>query len=154
VSKTTMTAAFAVMLAASMPLAYGQTTQPTPPANAASAAKHVIPNQIRMTQMNGATVYDAENANLGDIKDLVLEQDGRVAAVVLNVGATLGMGGKYVAVPMKDIKITKDNNDKPHFAIHMTKDQLKSAQAFDLNEPKSGTSTAPKPANPPADRAR
>src|SRR4051812_13836428 len=103
-----MTAAFALMLAAT-PLAYGQTTgqttQPTPPA--ASATKHVMPNQVRMTQMNGATVYDAENANLGDIKDLVLEHDGRVAAVVLNVGATLGMGGKYVAVPMKDIKITK-----------------------------------------------
>lgn len=153
-SKTTMTAAFAVMLAATMPLAYGQTTPPTSPAISASVAKHVMPNQVRMTQMNGATVYDADNANLGDIKDLVLEADGRVAAVVLNVGATLGVGGRYVAVPMKDIKITKDNNDKPRFAINMTKDQLKSAQAFDLNEPKSGTSTAPKPVNPPADRAR
>jgi len=115
-----------------------------------------MPEQIRMTQMNGATVYDSQNQNIGDVKDIILDRDGRVAAVVLNVGATLGVGGKYVAVTMKDIKVTKDANDKPRFAVGMTKEQLKSAQTYDLNETKSGTSEPPanRPPTPPADRAR
>ena len=115
-------------------------------------ANHLLPGQIRATQMNGATVYDGQNQNLGDIKDIILDRDGRIAAVVLNVGATLGVGGRYVAVAMGDLKVSSGPNDKPRFAVSLTKDQLKSAQAYDLNEAKTGTSTAP--ATPPADRTR
>ena len=165
-SRTTMTAAVALILAAAMPMAYGQTTTTTvPPASSPTAtgstmstvrtpvtANHLLPGQIRATQMDGATVYDGQNQNLGDIKDIILDRDGRVAAVVLNVGATLGVGGRYVAVAMSDLKVSSEPNDKPRFAVSMTKEQLKSAQAYDLNEAKTGTSAAP--ATLPADRAR
>ena len=96
--------------------------------------------------MDGATVYDTQNQKVGDVKDIILDKDGKVAAVILDVGAFLGVGGKYVAVGMNDLKITQDNN-KPRFAVDMTKDQLKSAQAYDLNGPSrnssSGSTTAP-----------
>ena len=70
--------------------------------------------------------------------------------MVLDVGAFLGVGGKYVAVSMNDLKITQDNN-KPRFAVDMTKDQLKSAQVFELNPRNTSTgTTAPPPANRPA----
>jgi len=100
--------------------------------------------------MNGATVYDKDNQNLGDIKDIILDKDGRVAAVILNVGATLGMGGKYVAVAMNDIKVTTENN-KPRFSVSMTKDELKSARptTFTDKSGPTGTSTPP-----PSDRSR
>ena len=70
---------------------------------------------------------------------------GKIAAVVLDVGSFLGMGGKHVAVAMNDLKVDFDNNNKPKFSIDMTKDQLKAAQAFDLNEKTAttGSSTAP-----------
>ena len=81
------------------------------------------------------------------MKLIILDRDGKVAAVVLDVGAFLGIGGKYVAVSMNDLKITQDNNNsnKPRFTVDMTKDQLKAAQAYDLNEKTgpTGTSTAP-----------
>jgi sporulation protein YlmC with PRC-barrel domain len=161
-SRMTMTAAFAVMMAATLTMANAQTapTTPTSPplksTDAGSAtrtpisANHLLPGQIRASEMNGATVYDKDNQNLGDIKDLVLDRDGRVAAVILNVGATLGVGGKYVAVAMNDLRITNDNN-KPRFTVTMTKDQLKSARAFDLNEKTAPTGTS---TPPPADRTR
>jgi sporulation protein YlmC with PRC-barrel domain len=159
VLKTTMTAAFALMMAASLPI-YAQTsTAPksdNPPAAsgttstapAHSAATRIQPGQIRATEMNGATVYDTQNQKVGDVKEIILDRDGKVAAVVLDVGAFLGMGGKYVAVSMNDVKVTEDKNNKPHFAVDMTKDQLKQAQAFDLNRNdttggRTGSSTAP-----------
>jgi len=152
------------MLAAA-PLAYGQTANPPSPATAPTAggsvahsermANHVMPGQFRATELDGATVYDRENANLGDIKDLIIDKEGKIAAVVLNVGSTLGMGGKFVAVSFNELKITSESpNSRPKVAIHMTKDQLKSAQAFDLDEKKAatGTSTPPKSNPPPAER--
>src|SRR6266571_8617556 len=155
-SRTTMPAAFAVTMAATMAMASAQTaptSTPSPMGKSTAAepagrtsisANHLLPGQIRASEMNGATVYDKENQNLGSIKDVILDRDGRVAAVILGVGTTLGAGGKYVAVAMNDIKVTSDNN-KPRFTVTMTKDQLKAAQAYDLNEKTgpTGTSTAP-----------
>jgi sporulation protein YlmC with PRC-barrel domain len=149
-----MTAAFAVMLAASMPVAYGadnpSTTTAAPTTGATTVhtavpANHIMAGQIRSTQMDGATVYDAQGKNIGDVKDIILDKGGKVAAVVLDVGSFLGMGGKYVAVSMNDIKVDFDNNNKPKFSVDMTKDQLKAAQAFDLSEKTAttGSSTAP-----------
>jgi sporulation protein YlmC with PRC-barrel domain len=105
----------------------------------------MLPGQIRLTQMNGATVYDPQNQKIGDVKDVILDRNGRVAEVVLDVGAFLGMGGKLVAVSMNDIKTTFDDNNKPKFSVDMTKDQLKSAQAFDLNEKNAATGSSTPP---------
>ncbi len=161
-SRMTMTAAFAVMMAVMMAMANAQTpptTPPSPPSKSTDAgsatrasisANHLLPEQIRATEMNGATVYDKDNQNLGDIKDIILDRGGRVAAVILNVGATLGMGGKYVAIGMNDLKVTTENN-KPRFTVSMTKDELKSARAYDLSE-KSGPTGTSTP--PPSDRGR
>src|SRR6185503_10143126 len=127
-SRTTMTAAFAVILAASMPMAYAadNPTAATPPTSATTVhtgvpANHIMPGQIRATQMDGATMYDAQGKNIGDVKDIVLDKGGKVVAVVLDVGSFLGMGGKHVAVSMNDIKIDFDNNNKPKFSVDMTK---------------------------------
>jgi sporulation protein YlmC with PRC-barrel domain len=146
-------------MAASLPV-YAQTTSnttTTPPASSTSAAApahagstHIQPGQIRATEMNGATVYDMQNQKVGDVKDIILDKDGKVAAVVLDVGAFLGMGGKYVAVGMNDVKVTEDKNNKPHFAVDMTKDQLKAAQAFDLNRNTTASGSSTAPANRPA----
>jgi hypothetical protein len=150
VNKTTMTAAFALLMAASLPV-YAQTTTTTTSTSAPRVvATQLQPGQIRATQMDGATVYDAQNQKVGDIKDVIIDRDGKVAAVVLDVGAFLGVGGKYVAVSMNDLKTTQDNNsNKPRFAVDMTKDQLKAAQAFDLNLRNTNTGTTTPPANRP-----
>ena len=165
--KTTMTAACALMMAASLPVHAQTTATPTrdnaPAASgtttaapAHSAASRIQPGQIRATEMNGATVYDTQNQKVGDVKDIILDRDGKVAAVVLDVGAFLGMGGKYVAVSMNDVKVTEDKNNKPHFAVDMTKDQLKQAQAFELNRNentgRTGSSTAPETNRPATSR--
>ena len=154
-SKTTMTAAFALLMAASLPV-YAQTSSTSTTTTPAKVtATQLQPGQIRATQMDGSTVYDTQNQKVGDIKDIILDRDGKVAAVVLDVGAFLGMGGKYVAVAMNDLKITNDNNsNKQRFTVDMTKDQLKAAQAYDLNAntnaPRTGTSTPPADTNRPA----
>jgi sporulation protein YlmC with PRC-barrel domain len=140
--RTTATAA-ALLVAASLPLyaqTSGSTTSPPPAGSAAPTvnATALQPGQIRASEMMGAKVYDKQNKNVADVKDMVVDHDGKIAAVVLDVGS-----GKYVAVPMNELQVQMQDN-KLRLSTNMTENQLKSAQAFDLKARNmSGTSTPP-----------
>ncbi|HYU12316.1 MAG TPA: PRC-barrel domain-containing protein [Stellaceae bacterium] len=143
-AKTTMTAVLAAMLALSMPV-YAQTMskEPTAPAARSAATHQLQPGQIRASEMIGSSVYDTQNRDIGKIKDVILDRQGKVDLVVLDVGAFLGMGGKYVAVPMRDLKTATDNG-KVRWTTDMTKEQLQQAQASNLGPTTSaGTSMPP-----------
>jgi len=139
-----MTAVLAAMLALSMPV-YAQTMskEPTAPAARSAATHQLQPGQIRASEMIGSSVYDTQNRDIGKIKDVILDRQGKVDLVVLDVGAFLGMGGKYVAVPMRDLKTATDNG-KVRWTTDMTKEQLQQAQASNLGPTTSaGTSMPP-----------
>ena len=76
------------------------TLQPRTPVNILSGYTRVDTDRLT-TKIVGQPVYDGAGAdanNLGNITDLVLDQNGQVAAVVLGVGGFLGIGEKQVAV--------------------------------------------------------
>ena len=135
-------AAVAALLMTVGPLAYGQTQTATPPSASASGvlATTIQPDQFRASKMIGSSVYDLHNRNIGSVKDLIVDKDGRVAMVVVDVGTFLGMGGKSVAIQLSDIKA--DNN---RLTLDMTKEQLQQAKAYRLEneETGAGTSTSP-----------
>jgi sporulation protein YlmC with PRC-barrel domain len=123
--KLNMTAAVAALLIAAAPLAYGGVIQP---------------DQIRASKMIGSSVYSIQNVDLGTVQDVILDRDGRVASVVVDVGTFLGMGGKDVAVRLSDIK--SDNN---RLTLNMTKDQLQRAQSYQLVDPDTGAGSSTSP---------
>ena len=146
-SRTTIAAGLAMLLAGGTAMAEDQTAAnapPSPQVRAAMTANHLLPGQIRVSEMEGATVYDVQDRNIGEIKDVVLGADGRVAAVILQVGTTLGVGGRYVAVGIGDLKIAEPDA-KPRFSVDMTKEQLRTAQTYNLDKiVETGSSTSPK----------
>ena len=139
-----MTATFAALLATSTPVAYAQ-TRATPETHAAvmggEPGRIIQPNQIRASKIVGSTVYDVQNRNIGSVKDLVLDSDGRVAAVVVDVGSFLGVGGKYVALSMSDIKT--DNNRR---TLDRSKEQLQQMAEYQLEDRTTGAGTSASPA--------
>lgn len=141
-TKSNLTAAVAAIMMAAAPLAYAQTSTARHTAALAAnpAGTEIQSDQFRASKMIGSTVYDVQNADVGKVQDIVIDRDGRVAAVVVDVGTFLGMGGKNVAVPLSDIKA--DNN---RLTLNETKDQLKQAQNYSLDNPNTGagSSTAP-----------
>ncbi|MGE5271732.1 MAG: PRC-barrel domain-containing protein [Thiohalocapsa sp.] len=158
--KTTTIAAFAALMAVSMPMAFAadmnattdhNTTTTTPPAATAPMktsvnATQLQPGQIRASKLKGSDVYDTQNKKIGSIKDIILDKDGQVAEMVIDVD------GKDVGVGMHDVKIAMDNDNNVKVTVDKSKEELKSAQAFQLtNEtPKTGTSTPPaKPVTTP-----
>ena len=136
-SKATLSAVFT---AAAAPAAYAQTS--TLPATQAAVTSHIIQSdEVRASKIIGSTVYDRENRNIGKVTDLVLNKNGTVDVVVLDVGSFLGMGGKYVAVQISDVKT--DNN---RLTLDRTKEQLQQMAAYQLENPDTGAGSSTSPA--------
>ena len=145
---STLTAAAAAIMMATAPLAFAQSNTATSDTATHSAATMTNPtgnwiksDQFRASKMIGSTVYDVQNRDIGSVKDLIVDRDGRVAAAVVSVGGGfLGAGGKYVAVPLSDLK--SDNN---RLTLNMTKGELQQAQEYHMtnNNTGAGSSTSP-----------
>lgn len=85
------------------------------------------------TKIIGQPVFDSpatDANNLGNINDLVLDQNGQIAAVVLGVGGFLGIGEKQVAVDYTALQwvVAADNTER--FVLETTVDQLTQAPDF------------------------
>jgi sporulation protein YlmC with PRC-barrel domain len=143
-SRLSTAASFAAIIAVATPAAFAQ-TKATPEnrteATGAAANKMSIqPDQIRASKMLGGTVYDSQNRNIGSVKDLVLDKNGEIDEVVIDIGAVLGVGGKYVAVKMSDIKA--DNN---RLTLDRTKEQLQQMAEYQLENRNTGAGTSTSP---------
>lgn len=101
-----------------------------------------------MVSMNAAELDKMDN--VGQINDLVLSDDGSVAAVVIGVGGFLGVGEQDVAVTMNEVSFAA-NADKPedmYIIVNTSGDMLKTSPHFDrkgmataATDAKAGTAT-------------
>jgi sporulation protein YlmC with PRC-barrel domain len=142
VPKITMTAAVALALAAATPAVYAQTATHESRVTAMNETlPHGIqPDQVRASKMIGSAVYDVQNRKIGKVGDLVLNKDGKIDAVVIDVGSFLGMGGKDIAVLPSDIKT--DNN---RLTLDRTKEQLQQMASYNLENRNTGAGTSTSP---------
>src|SRR5204862_7001768 len=145
-TKTMSAIALALLLGAA-PMAYAQTAQHhnttnsnTPTTNANRAEETIQADQIRASKMIGSSVYDVQNRNIGKVRDLVLDKDGKIAAVVVDVGTFLGMGGKSVGVKLSDLKT--DNN---RITLDRTKEQLQQMANYRLENRTTGAGSTTSP---------
>ena len=95
--------------------AWAQTNPPapssTPPTTAAPAQSgsgqfltQEKPGQWRASKLKGLDVYNNSNEKIGDIREVLLNRDGKAEAVVIGVGGFLGIGERDVALPFSEIK--------------------------------------------------
>jgi sporulation protein YlmC with PRC-barrel domain len=86
--------------------------------------------EMRASKLIGTKVTNAANESVGEINDVVLGRDGKVAAVIIGVGGFLGMGERDVAISYGGLKFAKDSNGRDVITVNTTKDQLKAAPAW------------------------
>jgi sporulation protein YlmC with PRC-barrel domain len=79
----------------------------------------------------GTTVYGVNDEQIGEISDVVLTQDGKVDAVIVDVGGFLGMGEKKVAMGFDKLKFMADKDGDKYLYTPFTKDQLNAQTAYD-----------------------
>src|SRR5215217_6466675 len=120
----------AALLGATL-LAAPALAQQTPPAGGASTGNWITqetPGQWRTSKLDGLDVYNNDE-KIGDIKELLVDNSGKIQAVVIGVGGFLGMGEHDVAVPFEQVKF-------------VTEPRANAASANNAAAPASGTTNA------------
>ena len=83
------------------------------------------------TKVVGIDIYNNDDKDIGQIKDIALDSNGRSQAYIVSVGGFLGIGEHYVAVNPSAVKLTYNDQDKKwHAQMNATVDQLKAAPEF------------------------
>jgi sporulation protein YlmC with PRC-barrel domain len=74
-------------------------------------------------------VYDLSDNKLGTIDDVLIDNTGKITALMIGVGGFLGIGQKDVAAPFTRVLMGK-KNDKWYLSLDATKEQLKAAPGY------------------------
>lgn len=94
---------------------------------AADPAPQALPQTADLTaeELTGAPVYDATDAWIGEVSELVLTPEGTVSQAVVDVGGFLGLGAKPVALNMDQLQIQSvEGSDELRLQVSLTKEQL------------------------------
>jgi len=111
--------------------------------------------QWQASKLIHMNVYNAQNEKIGDIKELMIDKNGKVNTVAIGVGGFLGLGERDVAVKFDQLKWSneppksassgattgsaqsqpnRDRNYPDHAVLDATRDQLKGMPQFDYNK--------------------
>jgi sporulation protein YlmC with PRC-barrel domain len=131
------------LLVAGTSLAFAQTTpaptpgapavKPTePPATKTNGALWYShqPDEMRASKLIGTKVVNTANETVGEVNEIVLAKDGKVAAVIIGVGGFLGIGEREVAINFGSIKMNRDQSNNLQLTVNATKESLKDAPAW------------------------
>ena len=147
------TTALALLLATGSAFATEDVNQPNAAPNAAqpsanetlrqqTAKSHSIemigtlPNEaLPISDYYKQSVYDTRESKIGDVKDLLLDQSGKINSVIIGVGGFLGMGEKNIAVPFSSLKVAEKNGDR-YLVMETTKQALETAPGYSFDQSK------------------
>ena len=88
---------------------------------------------ITSEQLMGTRVYGPNQEDLGEISNLVLDENGAPSQVIVDVGGFLGMGEKPVAIDVTALQMMQaTDNGKIRAYVQMTQEQLESMPATKL----------------------
>jgi sporulation protein YlmC with PRC-barrel domain len=86
---------------------------------------------FKASEILGLNIKSTNDQNVGEVKDLRIQRDGKIAYAVVSFGGFLGIGDKLFAVPFEALHIVKSNDDKLYAHLDVTEQTLKSKQGFD-----------------------
>jgi sporulation protein YlmC with PRC-barrel domain len=86
-------------------------------------------NGMQASDLIGAEVKTTGNENVGPVEDLIIDQNGQIAAIVVSVGGFLGMGEKNVAIGWDQVTASR-TADEQELRVNLTRGELGSAPEF------------------------
>lgn len=111
----------------------------TGPASAAQDSTQLIttlPGEtLPISDYYNQNVYDARDNKVGEINDLLVDNGGKVNAVIVGVGGFLGVGEKNVAVGFPSLKVA-EKDGKRYLVLDTTKEALESAPGYTYDRTK------------------
>jgi hypothetical protein len=144
------------------------------PADAAKFLSSQSTDQWVFSKFKGTDVLGPDNAQVGDVNDLLFDKNGKIIGMIVGIGGFLGIGEKSVAIDMSAFQVVPASTGTStsvgaasadadptnvKLKVTWTKEQLQSAPDFQYykspartTDRPGGTSPttgmAPKPATP------
>jgi sporulation protein YlmC with PRC-barrel domain len=89
-------------------------------------------NSFRSDELLGADLMSRSgDETIGTISDLVIDENGQIAAAIVEAGGFLGLGKKDVAISWSSIeRRLNEQGDGYDFSVDTTKDALKDAPEY------------------------
>jgi len=88
--------------------------------------------QVTAEKLTGANVRDSTDASIAEVSDLVLNSEGQVTDVVLDVGGFLGIGARAVAIPMDRLTVAQTDSGSVRLWVDMTKEELEALPEYKM----------------------
>ena len=126
----------------------GDATKPAA-ATTTTAAPATTAEGSLVTKIIGADVYDSaadDAAKIGDVKDIVISNDGKAKYIVIGVGGFLGIGEKNVAYDFSKAEWVEKKGER-WLVAKTSKEDLTAQPDFDLKAYDTTASNAAAPAN-------
>ena len=143
------------------------------PPDAAKFLSSQSADQWVFSKFKGTDVLGPDNAQVGDVNDLLFDKNGKIIGMIVGVGGFLGIGEKSVAIDMSAFQVVPASTGTSttvgaasadadptnvKLKVTWTKDQLQAAPDFQYYKSPARTSDrpatspttgmAPKPATP------
>jgi sporulation protein YlmC with PRC-barrel domain len=83
--------------------------------------------QVDAQKMIGRELLNASDDKIGSIDSVMLGREGKVQAVIVNIGGFLGLGERNVAINWGDIRVSEDGKK---ITTALTRDQLKALPEY------------------------
>lgn len=83
--------------------------------------------------LDGAWAYDSNYNHIGEVGEVLVSADGKIDAMVIDVGGFLGLGEKPVAMAFKEVELYRNESEEIAVIVPYTEEQLDSATAYDAD---------------------
>lgn len=88
------------------------------------------PDTFAASELIGKNVSSVDGEVLGEVTDLLITGDNRIAGVILDVGGFLGFGAKGVAVEYDRLIVTETPDGDRQVILDLSVEELEQAPAF------------------------
>lgn len=89
-------------------------------------------SSFRVDQLIGSNLHSrTDSGTIGSISDLLINEDGQILAVIVEVGGFLGIGQKNVAIPWESVERTmNEKGDGYELHVSRSKEELTEAPEY------------------------
>lgn len=105
-----------------------------PPAEQATESGTLAPGAWHATQLLGQTLTSSLNQSVGTVKDIVINTDGNVVAVMVGIGGFLGIGERTVPIALRHLVINAVDGDRITVSTSLSREAIEQAAALDPRE--------------------
>ncbi len=94
---------------------------------------HLEQNHIKLNDLEGTSIVNRQDEEIGSVADVVLDREGRVAAVLVNSGGVMGIGGTTKALSWNDVDVRakSDEDDEYKIVVNMNEAEFDNLPEFE-----------------------